>query len=250
MTMARPQLLLTGIAEGLGADIAETFAKAGHDVIGLSRSTRASEHVTRRVEAAGGKFLHLACDITRTAELSAAIKPYAERIDVLVHNPQLLTIKPFEQTTIDEFEQTWRVTCLGAVIAAQAVIPHMAARRHGMIILSGATAGLRGGASFSAFASAKFALRGLAQSLAREYGPKGVHVAHVVLDGLIDEPQTDQRFGPQATRSQDSRSQDSRSQDSARMDPHAIARAYLDLSTQPPSAWTQEMDLRPFSERF
>ena len=164
---------------------------------------------------------------------------------MLVHNPQLLTIKPFEQTTIDEFEQTWRVTCLGAVTATQAVIPHMAARRQGMIILSGATAGLRGGANFSAFASAKFALRGLAQSLAREYGPKGVHVAHVVLDGLIDEPQTDQRFGSQATRSQDSRSQDS-----ARMDPHAIAQAYLDLSTQPPSAWTQEMDLRPFSERF
>jgi NAD(P)-dependent dehydrogenase (short-subunit alcohol dehydrogenase family) len=245
MAMARPQLLLTGIAEGLGADIAETFAKAGHDVIGLSRSTQASEQVTRRVEAAGGKYLHLACDITRTAELSAAIKPHAERIDVLVHNPQLLTIKPFEQTTIDEFEQTWRVTCLGAVTATQAVIPHMAARRQGMIILSGATAGLRGGANFSAFASAKFALRGLAQSLAREYGPKGVHVAHVVLDGLIDEPQTDQRFGSQATRSQDSRSQDS-----ARMDPHAIAQAYLDLSTQPPSAWTQEMDLRPFSERF
>ena len=156
--------------------------------------------MTRRVEAAGGKYLHLACDITRAAELSAAIKPHADRIDVLIHNPQLLTIKPFEQTTIDEFEQTWRVACLGAVIAAQAVIPHMAARQHGMIILSGATAGLRGGANFSAFASAKFALRGLAQSLAREYGPKGVHVAHVVLDGLIDEPQTDQRFGSQADR--------------------------------------------------
>ena len=157
------------------------------------------------------------------------------RIDVLIHNPQLLTIKPFEQTTIEVFEQTWRVTCLGAVIAAQAVIPHMAARQQGMIILSGATAGLRGGANFSAFASAKFALRGLAQSLAREYGPKGVHVAHVVLDGLIDEPQTDQRFGAQT---------------SGRMDPRAIAQAYLDLSTQPPSAWTHEMDLRPFSERF
>jgi len=123
---------------------------------------------------------------------------------------------------------------------AQAVIPHMAARRQGMIILSGATAGLRGGANFSAFASAKFALRGLAQSLAREYGPKGVHVAHVVLDGLIDEPQTDRRFGAQA----------SESQASGRMDPRSIAQAYLDLTRQEPSTWTHEMDLRPFSEKF
>jgi NAD(P)-dependent dehydrogenase (short-subunit alcohol dehydrogenase family) len=233
--MARRMLLLTGIAEGLGAAIAETFAAAGHDVIGLSRSTRSSEHVIRRVEAAGGKYRHLACDITRTAELAAAIKPHADRIDVLIHNPQLLTVKPFEQTTTDEFEQAWRVACLGAVISVQSVIPHMAARQRGMIILTGATAGLRGGANFSAFASAKFALRGLAQSLAREYGPKGVHVAHVVLDGLIDEPQTDARFGSQAM---------------GRMDPRFIAQAYLDLSTQPPSTWTQEMDLRPFSERF
>ena len=238
--MARRTLLLTGFAEGLGAAIAETFAKAGHDVIGLSRSTRSSEPVTRRVEQAGGKYRHLACDITRTADLTAAIKPHADRIDVLIHNPQLLTIKPFEQTSTEEFEQAWRVACLGAVISAQAIVPHMAARQRGTIIFTGATAGLRGAANFAAFAAAKFALRGLSQSLAREYGPKGVHVAHVVLDGLIDEPQTDQRFGSQALELQALE----------RMDPRFIAQAYLDLSAQPPSAWTHEMDLRPFSERF
>lgn len=232
---ARRTLLLTGVAEGFGADIAETFAKAGHDVIGLSRSTRSSELLTRRVEAAGGKYFHLACDITRAAEAMAAIEPHADRIDVLIHNPHLLVIKPFEQTTIEEFEQAWRVACLGAVISVKSVIPHMATRRQGTIILTGATAGLRGTANFAAFAAAKFALRGLAQSLAREYGPKGVHVAHVALDGLIDEPQTVERFG---------------SQPEGRMDPRAIAQAYLDLATQPPSAWTHEMDLRPFSERF
>ena len=232
--MARRTLLLTGIAEGFGAELAEAFARAGHDVVGLSRSARSSEQLTRRVEQAGGKYHHLACDITRAADATAAIEPFAERIDVLIHNPHLLVIKPFEATTIGEFEQAWRVACLGAVIAVQSVIPHMAARRRGTIILTGATAGLRGAANFSAFASAKFALRGLAQSLAREYGQKGVHVAHVVLDGLIDEPQTDQRFGSQ----------------SGRMDPRSIAQAYLDLSAQPPSTWTHEMDLRPFSERF
>ena len=128
------------------------------------------------------------------------------------------------------------MACLGAVISVQSVIPHMAARGHGTIILTGATAGLRGAANFSAFASAKFALRGLAQSLAREYGAKGVHVAHVVLDGLIDEPQTDQRFGSHRPAAGWIRVRSRK--------PISICRR----ST--PSTWTHEMDLRPFSERF
>ncbi len=231
----RRTLLLSGAAEGLGAEIAETFARAGHDVVGISRTDRSTEHLTQRIELAGGRYRHIACDITQVAAATAAIEPYARRIDVLIHNAHSLVIKPFEQTTADEFEHAWRVACLGAVVAAQSVIPHMAARRRGTIILTGATAGLRGAANFSAFASAKFALRGLAQSLAREYGPKGVHVAHVMLDGLIDEPQTDRRFGAAS---------------SGRMMANAIAQTYLDLSAQHPSAWTHEMDLRPFSERF
>jgi NAD(P)-dependent dehydrogenase (short-subunit alcohol dehydrogenase family) len=232
---ARPKLLLTGAAEGLGADIAETFARAGHDVVGLSRTLKSSELLAHRVEQAGGKYVHLACDLTRPADVSAACGPIAGEIGVLVHNAHALDIKPFEQTSIAEFEYAWRVACLGAMVSAQTVIPHMTSRGQGTIILTGATAGRRGAAKFSAFASAKFALRGLAQSLAREYGPKGVHVAHVVLDSLIDEPQTDARFG---------------SAPSGRMKASAVAQAYLDLSEQHPSAWTHEMDLRPFSESF
>jgi len=167
--MARPIrrcLLLTGAAEGLGASIAETFARAGHDVLGLSRTNR-SEHLKRRVEQSGGVYTHLSCDITQPTDVAAALQPHAGRIDVLVHNPHVLAIKPFEQTTASEFEQAWRVACLGAMLAAQSVLPHMIARGEGAIILTGATAGIRGAAQFSAFASAKFALRGLAQSLAR-----------------------------------------------------------------------------------
>jgi NAD(P)-dependent dehydrogenase (short-subunit alcohol dehydrogenase family) len=231
----RRTLLLSGVAEGLGADVAETFATAGHDVVGISRTNRSTEHLTQRIAQAGGRYTHLACDITQAADATAAIAPHADRIDVLIHNAQLLVIKPFEQTTADEFERAWRVACLGAVVAAQSVLPHMAARKHGTVILTGATAGLRGAANFSVFASAKFALRGLTQSVAREYGPKGIHVAHVVIDGLIEAPQTDRRFG---------------SAPSGRMNPGAVAKAYLDLSTQHPSAWTHEMDLRPFAERF
>ena len=111
----------------------------------------------------------------------------------------------------------------------------MVARGRGTIILSGATASIKGGARFSAFASAKFALRGFAQALARELGPQGVHVAHVVLDGLIEEPQTIGRFGAASA---------------TRMDPDAIAAAYLALTRQHPSGWSHEIDLRPFSETF
>ena len=151
MTIARSTrrtLLLTGAAEGLGADIAETFARAGYDVVGISRTDRSTELLTRRLEQAGGKYTHLACDIAQTTEVVAAIKRYADLIDVLIHNAHVLDIKPFEQTTASEFEQAWRVACLGAMGAVQAVIPHMAARAQGAIILTGATAGLRGAAKF------------------------------------------------------------------------------------------------------
>ena len=233
--MARPVLLITGIAEGLGVEIATAFARAGHDVIGLSRTDRCSPEVGEAVGKHGGKYIHVACDLTHACGTAAALAPHAADVDVLVHNAHRLVIKPFEQTTAVEFEQAWRVACLGAMVAARSVIPHMAGRRKGTIIFTGATAGIRGGANFSAFASAKFALRGLAQSLAREFAPKGVHVAHLVLDGLIDEVQTERRFGTASA---------------TRMSPQAIAQACLDLTTQDPSAWTHEMDLRPFSERF
>ena len=231
----RRTLLLTGAAEGLGASIAATFAAAGYDVVGLARTRRCSEQLGRGVERSGGTYTHLTCDVGQPADLAAALQPHANRIDVLVHNAHRLVIKPFEQTTATEFEQAWRVACLGAMTSARMALPHMTARGTGTIILTGATAGLRGAAQFSAFAAAKFALRGLAQSLAREFGPKGVHVAHVILDGLIDELQTEQRFGPAP---------------SVRMNPDAIAATYLELALQHPSAWTHELDLRPFSEPF
>jgi NAD(P)-dependent dehydrogenase (short-subunit alcohol dehydrogenase family) len=231
----RPLLLITGIAEGLGAATAREFAEAGYDVLGIARSDRATRAVAGEVAQRGGLYTHVTCDVTHPADLAAALGPHADRVSVLVHNAQRLLISPFDQITVDDFEQVWRVNCLGAFAAAQLVVPHMAARRSGAVILSGATAGLRGGAKFSAFASAKFAVRGLAQALAREYGPRGVHVAHVVLDGLIDAAQSDRRFGPAS---------------SPRMDAAAIAQAYLQLATQHPSAWTQELDLRPYSERF
>jgi NAD(P)-dependent dehydrogenase (short-subunit alcohol dehydrogenase family) len=228
-------LLITGIGEGLGAEIAACFAREGHDIIGLSRTQRATDTIRASVERAGRRYTHLACDLTRPDDVARALGPHALEIDVLIHNAHLLMSRPFAAISTTDFEQVWRVACLGAMIAARSVLPAMTARKQGTVIFTGATAGLRGGANFSAFASAKFALRGLAQALAREFGPQGVHVAHVVIDGLIDAPQTDRRFGAAPA---------------GRMNANPIAQAYLDLATQDPSAWTQEMDLRPSAEKY
>lgn len=235
MKGARQLLLVTGIAEGVGAGIAAAFAQAGYDVVGLARSDKAAAEIGNRVAAAGGTYVHRCGDLTRPADVAAALAPHLGRISVVVHNAHMLLIKPLDQLIEAEFEQVWRVTCLGAMTVARLVLPHMIATGAGAIILTGATAGVRGNAKFTAFASAKFALRGFAQSLAREYGPSGIHVAHVILDGLIDEPQTERRFGTGP---------------SARMDADAIAGTYLSLAGQDRSCWTHELDLRPFSERF
>jgi NAD(P)-dependent dehydrogenase (short-subunit alcohol dehydrogenase family) len=235
MISPRPLLLVTGMAEGLGDSIATIFAGAGYDVIGLARSDRTAAAVGSAVAKAGGRYAHLCCDLTLPADVAATLEPYVGGISVVTHNAHKLLIGPFDQLDAAEFEGVWRVTCLGAMIVARLVLPHMIAAGRGAIIVTGATAGLRGNARFAAFASAKFALRGLAQSLAREYGPAGIHVAHVVLDGLVDGPQTVQRFG---------------SAQSMRMDPDAVAQSYLNLVDQDPSCWTQELDLRPFAERF
>jgi NAD(P)-dependent dehydrogenase (short-subunit alcohol dehydrogenase family) len=231
----RRLLLVAGIADGIGASIAAAFSRVGYDVLGLARSSKAAASVGNLVAEMGGKYTHLCGDLTRPADVAATLASYAGRISVVVYNAQTLLIRPFDQTDEAEFEAVWRVNCLGAMTVLRVVLPHMVAVREGAIILIGATASLRGNARFAAFASAKFALRGLAQSLAREYGPSGVHVAHVVLDGLVDEPQTEQRFGPGQ---------------STRMDPDAIAATYLHLAGQDPSCWTHELDLRPFAECF
>ena len=208
----RPVLLVTGIGDGLGVALAAAFAGAGYDVAGLSRSGRATAAATDAVRAAGGTYLPLTADLGVETEVAAALAPVSDRVEVLVHTAHTLLIKPFLETAPAEFEAIWRTGFLGAVHATHAVLPGMVERGGGTIVLAGATASVRAGARFAAFASAKFALRGLGQSLAREFGPAGVHVAHLVLDGLIDEPQTDGRFG---------------TAEDGRMDPDAIAAACL-----------------------
>ena len=236
MTVTRPKLLLAGMSEGLSMALAKTFADNGYDVVGVARSSRSESEASDAVSRAGGAYSHLACDLSDQAAVAEQLGPIADDVSVAIFNAHQLLIAPLAETAPEQYRQVWQNTCFGAYALAYTVLPVWEKRGQGTFIVSGATAGVRGGAKFAAFASAKFALRGLTQALAREYGPRGVHVAHVILDGLIDEPQTTRRFGQPG--------------DGVRMSAEAIAQNYLWLVEQERSAWTHELDLRPFNEQF
>ncbi len=227
MTQPSSLAIVAGAGAGLGQSLLSRFEVEGMTAVGLGR--------TRPINPIG-TFLEI--DLADAEATSSAI---AELIaqhgppKIVVHNTAELVIAPFEQTSLNDYQRTWTSMVQSLVILGQSVLQPMVAGGGGTLIVSGATASLRGGARFSAFASAKFALRGLTQSLAREFQPAGIHVAHIILDGIID-----------TTRSRDLHDLDP----SKMMKPENIAEAYWQLAQQPPSTWTHELDLRPASEGF
>ena len=224
--------IIAGMAPGFGAAIAKTLIADGYNVYGLSRKS------SLEGEDLGASYTHLPYDLSDQARVEKAI----ELIDgqdgpatVLIYTAMQLIPKPFLELTPEEFQASWVSTCFGAMITARAVLPGMVSAGSGTVIFTGATAALKGNPRFAAFASAKFALRGLAQSLAREFGPQGIHVVHSVLDGIIWGPQAQERFN---IKEEDC------------LDADAIATAYLQLINQSPKAWTHEFDMRPATEKF
>ena len=230
--------VVAGIGPGLGASLCRALCAIGYDVAGISRSRDFGALLEKELNTDGVVFRAKACDVADNEDVArtfSAITDEMGPVDVLIYNAGQLLIKPFTDTTPAEFEAIWRVTSLGAMQTSAAVLPHMKAAGSGTIVFTGATASIRGGARFAAFASAKFALRGLAQSLAREHGELGIHVAHVLVDGMIWGPQAAERFAASEEQC---------------LDPDAIAETYLHLINQNRSAWSQELDLRPFAEKF
>ncbi|MEM7319359.1 MAG: SDR family oxidoreductase, partial [Pseudomonadota bacterium] len=207
--------------------LVSSFDRNGYAAFGLNRSVPADASGTT-----------LATDLTDAAETERRVRDLVHTHGapkLVVHNTAKLVISDFESTTNAEFEATWHSMVVSAVNLARAVLPGMVETGGGTFIVSGATASLRGGKNFSAFASAKAGLRALTQSLAREYSPKGVHVAHVILDGILD---------TEASRSRHDMDQ------SRMMKLEDVAQAYLSLANQPKSTWTFETDLRPMGEAF
>ena len=224
--MANPLAIVAGSGPGLGQSLVSAFGQAGYAAFGLNRSIP---------EGAGNILPTDLADPDQSRDRLNDLVSAHGAPKLVVHNTARLVVSPFEETTNDDFETTWRTMVLTAVNLARGVLPAMAASGGGTFIVSGATASLRGGRNFAAFASAKAGLRALSQSLAREYGPRGIHVVHVILDGIVDTDASRDRHGLDPARM---------------MQPDDIAQTYLALAGQPPSTWTHELDLRPMTEAF
>ena len=228
--------IVAGVGFGLGEALCQRLINEGYRVAGLSRSTEVGNELVNRF----GKeaFLPLQCDLTDPHSVNIAISTVEEQLgttSVYIHNAAYLHMGEFLETSAEDFESLWKVTCLGAVHGIQRVLPNMLEQKRGTILVTGATASIKAGSGFSAFSSAKFALRGLTQSLAREYSPQGIHIAHVLLDGLI--------WGAQSRNKFSAKEEDC-------LLPEAIADSYFHLIQQHRSSWTQELDLRPDCETF
>ena len=229
MSTDGPLALVSGAGPGLGVAVARRFLEEGYRVVGLAR---------RRPPDMPAGLEQCDLDLSDAAAVGAALDGIFARHGppaVVVHNPATLVIGPFLETAPEEFEACWRAMTHSAVLVLRRAIPAMLERGGGSVIVSGATASLRGGARFAAFASAKFALRGLSQSLAREFQGQGIHVVHVVLDGILDTERSRDLHGIDGSRM---------------MKPDEVAEVYLQLVGQPSSVWSHEIDLRPMSESF
>ena len=224
--------LIVGVGGGLSASIARTFAKAGLKVALAARRAAGLAPLANEV---GGQAL--ACDATKrgdVAKLFADVEAAVGAPDVVVFNAGYRTRGPFIELDPAEVEKTLISSAFGGFLVAQEAAKRMLPRRHGAIFFTGASASVKGYPQSAPFAMGKFALRGLAQSMARELSPQGIHVAHVVVDGGIRS----------AGRTEPPDKPDSM------LDPNAIAQTYLDLLRQQRSAWAWEIELRPWVERF
>jgi NAD(P)-dependent dehydrogenase (short-subunit alcohol dehydrogenase family) len=233
--MAKPCALVVGVGPGLGAALSRRFARGGlHVAVAARRAARLADLAG---EIGGRAYDCDATDEASVERLFAAVAEAQGAPEVVVYNAGAFLRKPVVETDAAEFERSWRILCLGGFLVGRAAARAMLPGGRGSILFTGATASLRGGANFANLAVGKFGLRALAQSMARELGPQGIHVAHVVIDGQIAD----------ATRP--GREPGARSAD-ALLAPDAIAETYWQLHKQDRSAWTLELDLRPWVEKF
>jgi NAD(P)-dependent dehydrogenase (short-subunit alcohol dehydrogenase family) len=245
MTTLQRTAIVVGVGseQGLGAALARRFAAEGHRVIVSGRTEAKVAKVARAIVDRGGKAEAFTADAAIESDVVALFdfaQASSHAVDLVVFNAGNNVRHDFRTMPADLFEQTWRVATFGGFLVGREAARRLAPAGKGSIIFTGATASLRGKPPFTAFASAKAALRSLAQSMAREFGPLGIHVAHVVIDGGID----GEKLKSAVPQLKEQRGAD------GLLNIDAIADAYWHLHTQHPSAWTHELDLRPFKEAF
>jgi NAD(P)-dependent dehydrogenase (short-subunit alcohol dehydrogenase family) len=227
-----------GVGPGLGAALARRFATE-YAIALVARSADKLAGLAGEIKSAGGTSLAVPADVSKEGEIASAFELIRRELgdtEVLLYNAAMRPFGTLMETKPSTFENTWRVGAFGAFLAAQQVVPAMLRKQHGVILFTGATAGIKPFATSAAFGPAKFAMRGLAHVMARDLGPKGIHVAWINVDGAIDTPFIRQRFA--------------QIKDEDMLRPSAIADTYWHLAHQDRSAWTLDIDVRPFKEKF
>lgn len=226
--------VVVGVGPGLGLALVKAFAKEGYMVFAAARKASALQELT----ASGERVTPADVDATNAAQIDDLFARAEKKAPVAVgiFNAGTFVRNNVVDTDPEAFERCWRIGCFGGFLVGRSAARLMIKRGAGTILFTGATASLRGGAGFVNLASPKFGLRAVAQSMARELGPQGIHVAHVIIDGQINAARYVHLLSE-------------RGADSL-LEPDAIAQTYLALHRQHRSAWTQELDLRPWTEKF
>lgn len=235
--------IVIGAGDATGGAVARRFARGGYVACVTRRSAEKLEPLLAEIKAAGGEargFGSDARDEAQVIELFSTVEREVGPVEVLVFNIGANVNFPITEMTERVYRKVWEMAAFAGFLTGREAARVMTPRGRGTIIFTGATASLRGGPGFAAFAGAKFALRALAQSMARELGPKGIHVAHPIIDGAIDTAFIRDNFPSRyALKEQD-----------GILHPEHIAEAYWQLHVQPRDAWTHELDLRPWMETF
>jgi NAD(P)-dependent dehydrogenase (short-subunit alcohol dehydrogenase family) len=243
MSTASKVALVIGAGDATGGAIAKRFAREGYIACVTRRSADKLQPLVDEIRAAGGQAFAYGSDARREEEVTAlfeAIEADHGPIEVMVFNIGANVPSSILDETARRYFKVWEMACFAGFLTAQAAARRMVGRGRGSILFTGATAALRGSAKFAAFSGAKHALRALAQSMARELGPQNIHVAHVVVDGAIDTEFIRTQFPERyALKAQD-----------GILSPDHIADNYWYLHQQPRDAWTFELDLRPYMERW
>lgn len=235
--------LVIGAGDATGGEISKRFARGGYIVCMTRRNADKLTPLVEEIEREGGKAYGFASDARKedqVIELIEQIESTIGPIEVMVFNIGANVPCSILEETARKYFKIWEMACFGAFLTGREVAKRMVTRERGTIIFTGATAGLRGSAYFAAFAGAKHALRALAQSMARELGPRNIHIAHVVVDGAIDTDFIKTSF-PTMYEKKD--------QDGI-LNPKHIAENYWHIAHQPRDAWTHELDLRPWMEQW
>ena len=242
MTATTSALIMgVGPEQGLGAALCKRFAREDIQIFVCGRTTEKVEHVAELINATGAQTQPITADVTKEADITAMIDLVSASglpLELAIYNAGNNRLEP------EIFESMWRVLCMGGFLASQAVLRLMLeqgdAAPKRSLLFTGASGSLRGRANFAAFAAGKGALRMMAQSLAREFGPKEIHIAHVIIDGAINGDKVVKGYPDYVA---------GLGKDGL-LDIHAIAETFWTLHNQERSAWTQEIDLRPFKENF